>query len=158
MKAIIFTLILCIAGCWACFAQNDITGVGRISGKTEPGTYTHADTVRAVKHLYERKRKGGKTRAIVFGILGTVALINALTYEPDYVIINQGSSGSQRVSSGGPEPAGYILIGFSTIMTITGITQRAKYSYANLHTVLEEYEQGHLSPQIKSKLKKKDFK
>lgn len=118
------------------------------------------DTIKALEHLYKRKRHGGTARATVFVILGTSSLIGTLSYKPSTVTINQGSAGSQTFQlSSGPGAANYIFIAFSTIMTITGITQAKKYSSDNLATVSNGYREGRGIPiEISSKLKRKDFK
>lgn len=119
-----------------------------------------SDTVRALTNLFQRKRKGGTTRAIVFGAIGVGTLIGTIAYKPSNVTINQGSSGVQTIPlSSSPPAINYVLIGFSTIMTISGISQVNHYSTANLEVLLADYKAGKPLPlRIKSKLKSKDFK
>jgi hypothetical protein len=142
-----------------CFSQNQESPFNSNLRTVSTNVDPQADTMRAFRHLFERKRKGGATRAIVFGILGTASLIGTLSYKPSYLTINQGSAGSQRIeTSSGPDAASYVFIGFSAIMTITGITQETKYSATNLESLLHGYKEGKALPlALKSKLKKKDF-
>ncbi len=119
-----------------------------------------SDTVRALTNMFQRKRKGGTTRAILFGTIGTAMLIGTVAYKPNSVTINQGSSGSQTIPvSSGPPAINYVLVGFSTIMSISGISQVKHYSSANLEVLLADYKSGKPLPKrIKGKLKRKDFK
>jgi hypothetical protein len=120
-----------------------------------------SDTVRALHNLYQRKRKGGTARAIVFGIIGGSSLIGTLNYKPSTITINQGSAGNQTLQVGpsSPPAINYVFIGFSAIMFGSGISQVGKYSIQNLDLLLRSYEKGNPLPEmVKSKLKKKDFK
>jgi hypothetical protein len=119
-----------------------------------------SDTVKALQHLFKRKRNGGAARAIVFGVLGLSSLINTIDYKPTTVTINQGSAGTQTIPIDDSPPVGnYIFIGFSTIMVITGANQAANYSTKNLDALIKDYNKRiHLPLKIKNKLKKKDFK
>jgi hypothetical protein len=124
-------------------------------------TILSSDTARALHNLFQRKRKGGTARAVVFGILGGASLIGTISYKPDNVVINQGSSGSQtiQVGSSSPPVINYVFIGFSTIMVISGVSQTSKYSSNSLNILLDNYKQGKPLPlAVKSKLKKKDFR
>ena len=111
-----------------------------------------SDTTRALQNLFQRKRKGGTTRAVVFGALGVISLIS--------------TTKSQTVNAGGqnidvtPDNTGaYLFAGFSTVMCITGIVQTSNYSSEKLEILLADYRKGIPLPQkIKNKLKKKDFK
>ena len=95
------------------------------------------DTVRALNNLFQRKRKGGTTRAIVFGLLGLSSLVGT--------------------ASGNSDPGNFIFIGFCGIMAITGGTQSAKYR--NPEPVIRDFQAGKGIPQpLKAKLKRKDFK
>ncbi len=128
---------------------------------TQIETPQELDTVRALSNLFERKRKGGTARAIVFGAIGVGALIATAAYKPSTVTINQGSSGSQTIPVGSDSPPAinYVLIGFSTLMTISGITQTKDFSSENLELLLNDYKSGkQLPPRIKRMLKAKDFK
>jgi hypothetical protein len=119
-----------------------------------------ADTIRALANLFQRKRKGGTTRAVVFGALGIGSIIGTANYKPTTVTINQGSAGSQIIeTSSGPPAINYVFIGFSAIMVVTGITQTSNYSTQNLDALINNYKEGNPLPaKIKSKLKAKDFK
>ena len=119
-----------------------------------------ADTIRALTNLFQRKRKGGTTRAVIFGTLGVASLIGTLSYKPSTVTINQGSAGTQTIeTSSGPPAINYVWIGFSTIMTITGITQASNFSTTKLDNLVSQYKEGQPLPaNIKAKLKNKDFK
>lgn len=158
MKIVLFSLLVVITFGHPSFSQGT-ADTGVLQENTQKVTITKADTARAVRNLFVRKQRGGTARAIVFGTLGTVALIATLAYQPDQVIINQGSGGTQRMDIGSsPDPANYAFIAFNVVMTITGITQHRKYNGAMLKAVLANYEQvGGLPPKIKSKLRKKDF-
>lgn len=95
------------------------------------------DTVRALNNLFQRKRKGGTTRAIVFGLLGLSSLVGT--------------------ASGNSDPGNFVFIGFCGIMAITGGTQSAKYR--NPEPVIRDFQAGKGIPQLlKGKLKRKDFK
>ena len=93
--------------------------------------------LRALNNLFQRKRKGGTTRAIVFGLLGLSSLVGT--------------------ASGNSDPGNFIFIGFCGIMAITGGTQSAKYR--NPEPVIRDFQAGKGIPQpLKGKLKRKDFK
>lgn len=119
-----------------------------------------ADTIRALSNLFLRKRKGGATRAVVFGALGVVSIIGTANYKPSTVTINQGSAGSQTIeTSSGPPAINYVFIGFSAIMVLTGIAQNSNYSVQKLDVLVNNYKEGNPLPvNIKRKLKPKDFK
>ncbi|HEX5170957.1 MAG TPA: hypothetical protein VFW11_17400 [Cyclobacteriaceae bacterium] len=94
------------------------------------------DTVRAMNNLFERKRKGGTTRAVIFGILGVTAMVQAA----------QG------------EPTAWAGVGLFGAVAVTGITQTAKYNSEKLQKLLTDYKNGiPLQGGIKKKFKKKDF-
>lgn len=96
------------------------------------------DTTRALNNLYERKRKGGKTRGSIFLGLGTVSLISALANDE-------------------PESLGGVLI-FGSIAA-TGFVQSARYNAGDLQKLLIDYQgQTPLPAKIKRKLKRKDFR
>lgn len=111
------------------------------------------DTARALNNMFHRKKIGGVTRAIVFGVLGLGSLIGTIS-----------QSGSSSTVGGatidtGPDPANYVFIGVCTVLTITGITQASKYNRGRLTQVVREYNEGKGVPnEFKSKLKTKDFK
>lgn len=115
-----------------------------------------SDTVRALTNLYQRKRKGGTARAVVFGILGTASLIGTVTYKESTVTTNQGQV--IPVSSG-PPAINYVFIGFCSVMTFSGISQANNFSAENLELVVNDYKAGKPLPKkVKRFLKKKDFK
>lgn len=119
------------------------------------------DTVRALQNMFQRKRKGGGTRAAVFGAITIVAVVGIANYKPETVTINQGSAGSQnlQVGSSSPPAANYLLGGVSAILTISGFAQVSKYSTEKLEVLLDNYKSGKPLPkEIKAKLKQKDFK
>jgi hypothetical protein len=95
------------------------------------------DTLRALNNLYERKRKGGTTRGVVFLILSTGAIV-------------------QTAESGTADGiAGATVLG---LVAVTGFSQSAKYNTDNLQKVLSDYaNQVPLSENLKKKFKKKDF-
>lgn len=97
-------------------------------------TQFKSDTVRALSNLFERKRKGGKTRGVIFLIWGVAGL----------------AAGDPAVLPG------VITVG---IISATGFSQASKYKAENLTLVVKDYQSGKpLSPKIKSKFKEKDFK
>jgi hypothetical protein len=111
------------------------------------------DTTRALYNLFERKRKGGNTRSIVFALLGVSALINTATNHRSVNV------GGQAIDVTPSNTGGYIFAGFSTIMMITGATQATTYSAKNRDKLLEDYRNGVQLPKtIKSNLRAKDFK
>lgn len=98
------------------------------------------DTVRAVNNLFSRKRKGGTSRALWFGMFGVASLVGT-------------------VSSDSPDPGNYIFIGLCGIMAGTGMGNASRYDQYHLEPVLQAYTHGAgLPAQVRSKLRKKDFK
>lgn len=148
----------------ALLAKADIEKLDKVVAASLPATAlsgnASADTIRALTNLFQRKRKGGTTRAVVFGALGLVSAIGTAGYKPSTVTINQGSAGTQTIeTSSGPPAINYVFIGFSAIMVVTGITQTSNYSTQKLDVLLNSYKEGNPLPAtIKGKLKKKDFK
>jgi hypothetical protein len=126
---------------------------------TQIETPQELDTVRALSNLFERKRKGGTTRAVVFGVLGVASLVGTLSYKESTVTVNQGSSGSQVIPvSSGPPVGNYVFVGFCAIMTFSGVSQTNNFSDENLELLLNDYKSGKPLPvKIKRFLKKKDF-
>lgn len=146
-------------------AQKKISKIDKAIAAAIPATLAATiqpnDTLRALQNMFQRKRKGGGTRAAVFGAITVVAVVGIASYKEPTVTINQGSAGTQTipVGSGSPPTGNYLLAGFSAIMTITGFTQASKYSSEKLQPLLQDYKEGKpLPPQIKSKLKAKDFR
>ncbi len=93
-----------------------------------------SDTVRALSNLFERKRKGGKTRGVVFLIWGVAGL----------------AAGDPAVLPG------VITLG---VISATGFSQASKYNGDYLDLLVKEYQGGKpLPPKIKSKFKEKDFR
>jgi hypothetical protein len=160
MKKVAITSLLVLIFSSSCFSQMEIGFIRDNSNMTKTFENAKEDTIKALRHLYKRKKNGGTARAIVFGILGASSLVGTLSYQPSYVTINQGSAGSQRFeTSSPPGAAAYFFIGFSTVMTITGITQATKYNNTNLENLITDYNQGKTLPQsVKIKLKRKDFR
>lgn len=92
------------------------------------------DTIRALANLFERKRKGGNARGIVFLIFSIGAL-----------------------STTDAEAIPAVAI-FGTI-SITGFAQAGKYNGEKLDKVVKDYQDGQPIPdKIKSKFKEKDFR
>ncbi len=93
-----------------------------------------SDTDRALSNLFERKRKGGKTRGVIFLVWGVAGIIQG-------------------------DPAvlpGVITVG---VISATGFAQASKYNAENLAVVVKDYQSGKpLPPKIKKKFKEKDFK
>jgi Protein of unknown function (DUF2846) len=93
-----------------------------------------SDTVRALSNLFERKRKGGKTRGVIFLIWGVAGL----------------AAGDPAVLPG------VITLG---VISATGFSQAGKYKAENLAPLVKDYQSGKpLPPKIKKKFKEKDFK
>ena len=92
------------------------------------------DTVRALSNLFERKRKGGKTRGVIFLIWGVAGL----------------AAGDPAVLPG------VVTVG---VISATGFSQASKYKAENLAPLVKDYQSGKpLPPKIKKKFKEKDFK
>lgn len=98
------------------------------------------DTVRALNNLFTRKRKGGTSRALWFGMFGLASLVGT-------------------VSSDSPDPGNYIFIGLCGIMAGTGLGNASRFDHNHLEPVLQAYTHGAgLPASVRSKLRKKDFK
>jgi hypothetical protein len=96
-------------------------------------TQFKSDTVRALSNLFERKRKGGNTRGVVFLIWGVAGL----------------AAGDPAVLPG------VITLG---VISATGFAQASKFNGENLDRTVKDYQSGKpLSPKIKKKFKEKDF-
>lgn len=118
------------------------------------------DTASALHNLFQRKRKGGNTRAIIFGILTVGGIINLANSSPSYAIINQGSAGSQKILlDSGPPVGSYFLVGFTAFMTISGGIQAGNHNQEELDKLMADYGNGKGLPlKIKQKLRPRDFK
>ena len=83
------------------------------------------DTVRALNNLYTRKRKGGTSRALWFGMFGLASLVGT-------------------VSSDSPDPGNYIFIGLCGIMAGTGLGEckSVRSAINHLEPVLQAYTHG----------------
>jgi len=137
-------------------ARKKITSIDPVIAKTIPFNLVEviqqSDTTRALQNLFQRKRKGGTTRAVVFGALGIVSLISTTKSQT----VN---AGGQNIDVSPDNTGAYVFVGFSTIMVITGIAQTSNYSSEKLEALLADYRKGTPLPQkIKGKLKAKDFK
>lgn len=96
------------------------------------------DTVQALTNLFQRKRSGGKTRAILFSLLG-------------------GSFIGAGISSG--LVGNFVLAGVCVVFVISGASQAQKYSDARLQQILADLQNGKpLPPEVAKKLKAKDFR
>jgi hypothetical protein len=96
------------------------------------------DTVQALTNLFSRKRSGGKTRAILFSLLG-------------------GSFIGAGISSG--LAGNFLLAGVCVVVVITGASQVQKYSDARLQQILTDLQNGKpVPPEVARKLKAKDFR
>ena len=89
--------------------QNDLVLQG---GDELIQTFTSKDTLAAVNHLFQRKRRSGVARAIVFGGLGFFGLISVA------------SEDDENTESGGGYAIGAALLGIG----ITGMVQANKYT------------------------------
>jgi len=121
--------------------------------------HQQADTIRALQHLYKRKRLGGILRASIGGGIGFGMLINLINDANSTQTIQV--SNYQTISINDSPPASdYILVGsFTVAMVASGSAQRSAYSYEKLDLLLKDYSSGNPLPKkIKLKLKKKDFK
>jgi len=97
-------------------------------------TQLKSDTIRALSNLFERKRKGGNTRGVIFLIWGVAGL----------------AAGDPAVLPG------VVTLG---VISATGFAQAAKYNGENLDQMVKDYQNGKpLPPKIKSKFKEKDFR
>ncbi|MEO0554592.1 MAG: hypothetical protein AAF149_15415 [Bacteroidota bacterium] len=107
----------------------------------EQQTLANEDTVKAVTHLFQRKRKGGTLRAAIgAGLFGAAA--------------GQMASGSSTGNDAGN--AIYLLV-FGGL-AVSGIVQAGEYNAEKLETLLDAYKAGQGLPEkVKSKLKRKDF-
>ena len=105
-------------------------------------SYTKEDTIRAVNHLFRRKRSGGTTRGVIGGVfLGAT--------------LGQLASGNSTSNAAGN--AIYLIV-FGGLAA-SGIVQVSQYSEERLNRIVTEYrEQGILPLRIIKKLKKKDFR
>lgn len=96
------------------------------------------DTVQALTNLFQRKRSGGKTRAILFSLLG-------------------GSFTGAGISSG--LVGNFVLAGVCVVFVISGASQAQKYSDARLQQILTDLQNGKpVPPEVAKKLKAKDFR
>lgn len=123
-------------------AKKDLTSINSYLAQLfTPGmveTIEPSDTLRALNNLFERKRKGGKTLATIFGVY-SVAAIAAI-------------AGSGDAASGAPA----LVVGVALI--ITGASKAKRFNDVALDTIQEEYKAGKpLPPKIKAKFKAKDF-
>ncbi|HEV8512843.1 MAG TPA: hypothetical protein VGQ59_06185 [Cyclobacteriaceae bacterium] len=137
-------------------AKKKIESIDPIMAKTIPEylpeVIQQSDTTRALQNLFQRKRKGGTTRAVVFGTLGIISLISTTNKQT----VN---AGGQNVDVSPDNTGAYLFSGFSIVMMITGIVQTSNYSSEKLEMLLADHNKGTPLPQkIKSKLKQKDFK
>jgi hypothetical protein len=137
-------------------ARKKITSIDAVIAQTIPYELTEviqqSDTTRALQNLFQRKRKGGTARAVVFGSLGIISLISTTKSQST-------PPGVQNVGEGPNNTGAYIFVGFSAVMVGTGIAQTSNYSSEKLEALLKDHEKGTPLPvKIKSKLKKKDFK
>jgi len=97
-----------------------------------------SDTITAVQNLFQRKRAGGRTGGVIFGIL-------------------TGSSLATGISSG--LAGNFLLAGVFGALTINSLSKGKKYSADRLEQIISEYQKTNtLPPDILKKLKKKDFK
>jgi hypothetical protein len=92
------------------------------------------DTIRALSNLYERKRKGGNTRGVIFLVWSIAGLASG-------------------------EPAALPGVAVLGLVSVTGFTQAGKYNGVNLDKTVKDYQDGKPLPlKIKSKFKEKDFR
>jgi Ni/Co efflux regulator RcnB len=97
-----------------------------------------SDTITAVQNLFQRKRAGGRTGGVIFGILA-------------------GSSLATGISSG--LAGNFLLAGVFGALTFNSLSKGKKYSAERLEQVISDYQKTNtLPPDILKKLKKKDFK
>jgi hypothetical protein len=137
-------------------ARKKITSIDPVVAKTISlnlvEVIQQSDTTRALQNLFQRKRIGGTTRAVVFGTLGVISLISTTKKQT----VN---AGGQNIDVSSDNTGAYLFSGFGVVMMITGIVQTSNYSFEKLEALLNDYRKGTPLPvKIKSKLKKKDFK
>jgi hypothetical protein len=115
-----------------------------LKGADKPtAVFTSVDTVGAVNHLFQRKRRSGTARGIILGGLGV------------YSLVSVASADDADTESGGGYAIGAALLGIG----ITGFVQANKYTEDKARIVLEDYQNKKKIPAVVvKKLKKKDFK
>lgn len=97
-------------------------------------TQFKSDTLRALSNLYERKRKNGNTRGVIFLVWGIAGL----------------AAGDPAVLPG------VLTLG---VISATGFSQAGKYNREKSNQAVIDYQNGKpLTAKIKSKFKEKDFK
>jgi hypothetical protein len=102
----------------------------------------HADTLRAIDRLFERRRKGGKIWAYV-GVSGALALVRALT-----------SDGS-KADGGGVALLAGAFVGAPAVFSILNLST---YSEAHEEAVDRLYRSGQPLPKkIRQRIKRKDL-
>ena len=109
----------------------DATNVGNL---VMDETQYKSDTLRALSNLYDRKRKGGNTRGVIFLVWGIAGLAQA-------------------------DPA--VLPGVVTLgaISVSGFSQAGKYNREKANQAVIDYQNGKpLTAKIKSKFKEKDFR
>lgn len=103
---------------------------------------TSVDTVGAISHLFQRKRRGGNTRALLAGGFGLINLFAVA------------SAAGEDTASGGGYAISVAFIGLG----ITGLVQASNYSEVKLQTLLTDYQNKRKLPiEGIQKLKQKDF-
>jgi len=113
-----------------------------LKGSDELIVLTSVDTVGAVSHLFQRKRKGGNARALIFGGFGLINLFAVI------------GADDENTSSGAGYALSFAIIGIG----VTGLTQASKYGEIKLETLLKDYQKTRKLPvEVREKLKKKDF-
>lgn len=107
-----------------------------------PNIYTKQDTIKALRKLFKRKRKGGTLR----GAIGGVFLGSTL-----------GSLAAGTDTSNAAGTAIYIVV-FGGL-AVSGIVQVSEYREEKLEQLINNYQAGERLPdKIIKKLKTKDFK
>jgi hypothetical protein len=120
----------------------------------------HQDTVQALVHLFQRKRRSTRVRAGVVGLLLDALLIRTWTrsYDPPSKNLPPPVAAMTIVSSGSSIPtSSYVAVVVATGAAVEIVAQQ-RYGQKKLKALLADYDKGKPIPsRIKSKLEAKDF-
>lgn len=118
---------------------------------------THQDTVQALTHLFQRKRKSTRVKAAMICFMIDVLAIRMWSHPHE---LPQGGQaiGTPTVPGGSSVPVSrYIAVGVASAVTVEIVTQQ-RFGQKRLKSLLDDYEKGKPIPsRIKSKLSTKDF-
>jgi hypothetical protein len=141
LKRIIFSVCILTSINFKGFSQVEIGSASSILQKT--------DSIRAVEHLYKRKRTWGAVKIVTFAVVGGITVAKITKDDP----------GTGQPYSGDADINDFLFIGVSTIMVLNGISETSRYSKKNLKKHVTRYNDGKRLPtSILSKLRMRDFK